>query len=87
MARTPSYTMIAIQPGSEDEQRFAILRIWSDNEKIEALYSRKRGPIELLRWDSGYISAGHKLARFHYKDAKAYVDFENEQVENGVNDD
>ena len=59
-----------------DENDCIVLRIRPDG-KVEVLYEQKRGPISLLRWDSGWVPDGHSLAKFSVDDAIAYVNFEN----------
>lgn len=61
--------------GPDEDDNWGVFRIRS-NGQVEALYERGRGPIRLLRWDSGYVPTGHTLAKFSVHDAFAYVKFE-----------
>lgn len=65
--------------GPNEDDNWGLIRL-SDRGQIEALYERGRGPIKLLRWDGGYITAGHTLAKFHVADAMAYVKFEESEA-------
>ena len=67
---------ISVNLHASEHEGVIVIRVFPSG-KVEALYEQKRGPIKLLRWDTGYIPSGHNLARFTLADAEAYTEFEN----------
>jgi hypothetical protein len=47
------------------------------NERVEALYFAKRGPLSFFQWNT-WPPADHVLARFNPQEAEDYATWENE---------
>jgi hypothetical protein len=56
---------------------FGVLRM--KGAKVEILYARGRGKIQLLRWDYWSPPEGHEVAKFSLIDAREYTKFENDE--------
>lgn len=70
------YSMFQLESG-----QYALVRV--ANNRLEALYERKRGKIALARWDN-WVPQDHELATFSYHDASEYTAAENEEVRNAA---
>jgi hypothetical protein len=61
-----------------DDGFYGVIKI--QNERVEALYYSKRGPLSFYQWNT-WPPANHVLARFTDQEAEHFATWENDNVE------